>query len=102
MTKTSTINGSASATAPIRSELTDLLIDSVVLPRDPLARAAVIGNILGELCAAIERLLGADLTPAHVAGRGVASLRQLVAAGQDHQQRMKTLGPVVAAAGGRT
>jgi hypothetical protein len=33
MTRTSTINGSASATAAIRSDLADLLIESVVLER---------------------------------------------------------------------
>jgi hypothetical protein len=33
MTRTSTINGSASTTAAIRSDLADLLIESVVLER---------------------------------------------------------------------
>jgi hypothetical protein len=100
MTATSTVNGSASADALISGELVDLLVESVVLPKGPVDRAAVVGNILSELCAAVEWLHGPELT-LDAAGRELASLRQLVAAGQDHQRRMKTLGPVGAPVGGR-
>lgn len=81
-------------------ELADLLTESVVRPHDPLDRAAVICNLLGEVCAAVEWLHGPELTLDDAAGREVASLRQLIAAGQDHQRRMTTLA-VGAALGGR-
>ena len=99
MTETSTINGSATASASI-PELVDLLTASLLRPPDFLDRAAAIVNLLGELCAAVEWLHGPELTVDDAAGREVASLRQLVAAGQDHQRRM-TIEAVAAAVGGR-
>ena len=99
MTETSTVNGSISASARI-PELVDLLIEPIVRPPDSLDRAAVIVTLLGELCAAVEWLHGPGATLEDAAGREVASLRQLVAAGQDHQRRM-TIEAVVAAVGGR-
>ena len=99
MTRLSTINGSASVGALISGELVDLLIESVVLPRNPVDRAAVISNILGELYAAIEWLHGTELTLSDSASAELASVRQLVAAGQEHQQRMKTSAASGAAVG---
>ena len=99
MTETSTINGSATKGASI-AELVDLLTASLVRPHDFLDRALVIVNVLGELCAAVEWLHGPELTVDDAAGREMASLRQLVAAGRDHQRRM-TAQAVAAAVGGR-
>ena len=100
MTEISTVNGSATANALIPGELADLLDESVVLTQDPFVRAAVICNLLGEVCAAVEWLHGPEPTLDDAAGREVASLRQLIAAGKDHQRRMTTLamGPAL---GGR-
>jgi hypothetical protein len=101
MTETSTVNGSATAGALIPGELVDLLIESVVRPHDPLDRAAVICNLLGELCAAVEWLHDPELTLDDADGREVASLRQLIAAGQDHRRRMTTLAVEAALEGRR-
>lgn len=100
MTEISTVNGSATANALIPGELADLLDESVVLTQGPLDRAAVICDLLGELCAAVEWLHGPEPAPNDAAGREVASLRQLIAASQDHQRRMTTLA-VGPALGGR-
>ena len=100
MTRISTVNGSASAGALISGELVDLLVESVVLPTGSVNRAAVIGNILGELCAAIEWLHGTELTLDAAAGLELASLRQLMDAGDDHQRRMKSLAAVGSTVGG--
>lgn len=102
MSATSTLNPSTGAGALIRGELSDLLVESVVLPQNPIDRAAMIGNILGEMCAAIEWLHGTEQTLDDAAGRELASLRQLIAAGHDHQRRMKSLDAVGAAVGGWT
>ena len=102
MTATSTVNGSASAGALISAELIDLLDESVLLPQDPHDRATVICNLLSELCAAIEWLHGPEYTLDDAAGRELASLRRLVAEGQDHQRRMKSLDAVGTAVGGLT
>ena len=100
MTEISTVNGSATANALIPGELADLLIESMLRPHDPPDRAAVICNLLGELCAAVEWLHGPEYTLDDTAVREVASLRQLLAAGQDHRRRMSTpaVGPAL---GGR-
>lgn len=100
MTGTSIVNGSARPGALISGELIDLLVESAVLPQDPVDRAAVIGNLLVELWAAIERLHGLEQTHG-AAGRELASLWQLVAAGEDHQRRMKSLRTLGATVGGR-
>ena len=91
MTEISTGNGSATASAVIPDELVDLLIESVVRPNDPLDGAAVICDLLSEMCAAVEWLHGPELTLDHGAGREAASLRQRIAAGQDNRRRMTTL-----------
>jgi hypothetical protein len=101
MTASSTVNRSAAASAQVHGELIDLLIESVVLPQDPVARAAVVCDLLGEMCAAVEWLHGPELTIDGAADGEVASLRQLLAAGRDHHQRMRTLGAVGARVGGR-
>ena len=91
MTAVSTINGSASANTLVPGELIDLLIESVVLPYDPFARAASICNLLHEVCAAVEWLHDTETMLDDAPGVEVASLRQLVAAAQDHRRRMKIL-----------
>ena len=101
MTALSTINGSASAGALISGELIDSLIESVVLPHNPLVRAVLICDLLREMCAAVEWLHGIETTPDDAVGQEVASLLQLVAAAQDHQRRMETFGADWAANGGQ-
>jgi hypothetical protein len=99
MTALSTINGSASAGALVPGELIDSLIESVVLPHNSLARSAAICDLLREMYAAVEWLHGTEKTPDDAVCQEVASLRQLVAAGQDHQTRMETFGADGAANG---
>jgi hypothetical protein len=94
-----TINGSASAGALVPDELIDSLIESVVLPHNPLARAVLICNLLREMCAAVVWLHGTEMTRDDAAHE-VASLRQSVAAAQDHQRQMETFGADGAANGG--
>ena len=101
MTAFSTIRGSSSVSALVPGELIDSLIESVVLPHNPLARAIVICDLLREMCAAVEWLQGTETTPDDAVGRELASLRQLVAAAQDHQRRMETFGADGAANGGQ-
>jgi hypothetical protein len=91
MTAIPTINGSASAGALVPDELIDSLIESVVLPHNPLARAVLICNLLREMCAAVVWLHGTEMTRDDAAHE-VASLRQSVAAAQDHQRQMETFG----------
>ena len=92
MTAVSTMNGSANTSTLVPGELMDSLIESVVLPHDPLARAALICNLLSELCAAVEWLHAAETTLDDAPSIEVAGLRQLVAAAQDHQRRLRILG----------
>ena len=100
MTAVSTINDFAIASTLVPGELIDSLIESVVLPHNPLVRSVAICNLLGEVCTAVEWLYGTETTD-DAAGQEVASLRQLVAAAQDHQRRMETFGADGAANGGQ-
>ena len=91
MTAGPTFNGSASASTLVPGELIDSLIESVVLPYDPFARAASIRNLLHEVSAAVEWLHNTETMLDDAPGVEVASLRQLVAAAQD-RRRMKIRG----------
>ncbi len=75
-------------TAPVSGEVIDALIEAVVLPTDPRARAVVISSLIGEMCAAVEWLHGSDTSPADRADDERASIRRLAAAAHDHRQRM--------------
>jgi hypothetical protein len=101
MTAISTVNGAANTAALISGELTDLLAESVGLQHDPVVRDVVIGNLLDELYAAVEWPHGPEQALDDAAGQELASPRQLIAAGQDHQRRMKSLAAIGAAVGGR-
>ena len=74
----------------LSGELIDSLIEAVVLPPDALVRAARVCTLVDELCAALEWLHGSETTLSCTAGIELSSLRQLVAAAQDHQRRMRT------------
>lgn len=102
MSAVSTINRSDTARAQRHGELVDLLIESVVLPKDPVARAAVIYTLVGEMCASVEWLHGPEAARDDAASRELASLRRLAAASQDHHLRMEALGPVGSVHRGRT
>jgi hypothetical protein len=84
-----TISGSH---ALLAGELVDSLIEAVVLPADPVARSAVICEVLNELCDAVDWLHGAATVSDDSVAEETAGLRQLVAAAHDHQQRMRALG----------
>ena len=90
MTAVSTSNRFADSDSLLSGELIDSLIEAVVLPPDALARAARVCNLVDELCAALEWLHGSETILSDTAGIELSSLRQLVAAAQDHQRRMRT------------
>jgi hypothetical protein len=85
----STISGSHGL---LTGDLIDLLIEAVVLPTDPVARSAVICELLNEVCDAVDWLHGAAAVLDDSVAQETASLRQLVVAAQDHRQRMRALG----------
>jgi hypothetical protein len=76
----------------LAGELVDLLIEAVVLPSGPVARAEVICELLNELCDAVHWLHGAVSVPDESLAAESASLRHLVVAAQDHELRMRALG----------
>ena len=91
MAADSTYLSLAEPTAPVSGEVIDALIEAVVLPPDPQARAVVISSLIGEMCAAVEWLHGSDTTPADRADDERASIRRLAAAAHDHRQRMSVV-----------
>ena len=91
------INGSRGT---VSGEFVDLLIEAVVLARGPLARSAVICDLLDELCNAVD-WLHETAPPSNVSAAEAASLRQLVVAAQDHQLRMRKLSNDAFGYGGR-
>ena len=101
MTAVSRLEGTSSTRALAPGSLIDSLIESVVLPYDPLARSAVICDLVSELCAAVERLHGDETTIVDPVNPEVVSLRQLMVAAEDHQRPMKTFSADWAANGGQ-
>lgn len=101
MTAVPTLEGTSSACVQVPGALIDSLIESVVLPPDPLARSAVICDLVSELCAAVEWLHVDETTLVDAASPEVASLRQLMVAAKDHQLRMRAFGADGAANGGQ-
>jgi hypothetical protein len=85
---TSSISGSRGLLA---GELVDSLIEAVVLPADPLARSAVVCDLINELCDAVDWLHATEPQSNGSRAEETASLRQLVVAAHDHQLRMRTL-----------
>ena len=85
--------GSSISGSPGRltGELIDSLIEAVVIPTDPLARSAVICELLNEVRDAVDWLHGAETLPDDPVAAENLSLRQLVGAAQDHQRRMRAL-----------
>jgi hypothetical protein len=84
---TSSISGSRGLLA---GELVDSLIEAVVLPPDPLARSAVVCDLINELCDAVDWLHATE-PQSNGSPEETASLRELVIAAHDHQLRMRTL-----------
>lgn len=87
MTSISPINGSSRPSTPASGELIDSLIESVVFPHGPLVRAAAICDLLGNVSDAVEWLHDTE-TALDAPSAEATSLRQLMAAAQDHQRRM--------------
>jgi hypothetical protein len=90
MTAISTSSRLADSHSLLPGELIDSLIEAVVLAPDAQARAVRVCNLVDELCAAMKWLHGNETTLSDAAGIELRSLRQLVVAAQDHQQRMRT------------
>ena len=93
MTSISTVDSSARPATQVPDALIDSLIESVVFPHGPLVRAAAICDLLGNVSAAVEWLDDTE-TALDAPSVEAASLRQLVAAAQDHQRRMRLRGAV--------
>ena len=91
MRAASVSNGIPGSRGLLAGELIDSLIEAVVLPTDPLARSAVISELLHELFAAVDWLHGTATLPDDSVAEETASLRQLVVAAQDHERRMRAL-----------
>jgi hypothetical protein len=91
---TATALASSVSASLLPGKLIDSLIEAVVLPTDALARSAVVCELLNEVCDAVEWLHESATPPEDdAASHEVASLRQLLTAAQDHQLRMRALGP---------
>ena len=91
MSAASAGNGTSGSRGLLAGELIDSLIEAVVLPADPLARSAVVCDLIKELCDAVVWLHAAAPQPEDSLVEETASLRQLVVAAHDHQLRMRTL-----------
>lgn len=72
-------------------DLIDALIEAVVLPPDPPARAAAISSLVYEMCLAIEWLHATETAQDRAGELEVLSVRRLAAAVEDHQARMNAL-----------
>ena len=91
---TATALSSSVSASLLPGELIDSLLEAVVVPTDALTRSAVVCELLNELCNAVEWLHdGAISQPEDAGSKELASLRQLLTAAQDHQLRMRALGP---------
>ena len=100
MTPASVTNRTDASRGRVSGELIDLLIEAVVLAGGPRARSAVACDLLNELANAVDWLHGT--APANnVSAAEAASLRQLIAAAQDHQLRMRKLSNDAVGYGGR-
>jgi hypothetical protein len=75
-------------------DLIDGIAEAVASPPDPHARSAAICSLVREIYETMEWLHGTD-----VQHEELASLRQVVAAAQGHQQRMSALRDVTASLG---
>jgi hypothetical protein len=75
----------------LAGEFVDSLIEAVVLASGPLARSAVICELLKELCDAVEWLHAAETLPDDSADQETASLHELLVATHGHQFRMSAL-----------
>jgi hypothetical protein len=92
MTAESPFPGLADSDTPLPGELIDALIEAVVIPPDPRSRSLVIGDLVNEICAAVEWSCSRDTTLDVAQDDELISVRQLAAATQDHQLRMRALG----------
>jgi hypothetical protein len=88
MTAMSSSFASVDSGSLIAGELIDAVIEAVVLPPGPQARAAVICGLVHEMCAAVEWLPSGTSPYAEAAGDERVSLRQVAAAADRHLERM--------------
>ena len=91
MTAVSITNGVSHSRGLLAGELVDSLIEAVVLPTDPVARSAVICDLISELCDAVDWMHAGATLPDECVEEETASLRQLLVAAHDHQHRMRAL-----------
>jgi hypothetical protein len=92
MTTDSASVGSTGSQIQLAGELLDALVEAVMHWPDARVRSAVISSLVQEMCAAVEWLHGSDALN-NAADQELVSLRRVVAAAQDHQERMRSPAP---------
>ena len=77
----------------VTGELVDLLLEAVVRPPDASVRAAVVSQVVQELCMAVAWLHGTSAIGEDAAvDEELMSLHRVAVAAREHQQRMRTCG----------
>jgi len=84
--------GSTGSQNQLAGELLDSLVEAVMHRPDARVRSDVISSLVQEMCAAVEWLHGSDALN-DAADQELVSLRRVVAAAQDHQERMRSPAP---------
>ncbi len=74
----------------IRDELLDGIIETVILAAGPAERAAIIANLIYEICAAVRWRPGRDTFGGRARSDELISILQLSEAADDHRRRMST------------
>ena len=87
MTAESPFPGLADSDTTLPGELIDALIEVVVIPPDPRSRSVVIGDLVHEICAALEWSRCSDSTQDDAPDDELVSIQQLTTAAQNHQRR---------------
>ena len=82
----------------VRGELLDAFIEVVIHARGPMARAAVIAELVQEMCATVEWLHRSGTELEDPQAKELTSITRLSRAAQDHQRRMSASSQVRASA----
>lgn len=90
-TEAGTTRAGLVAAAPagiVHGELLDAIIEAVVRAGDPAARAAVVNELVHEMCATLEWLHDSDPELGGSPAEELLSIARLSRAARDHQQQM--------------
>jgi hypothetical protein len=78
----------------LSGELQDALVEALVVPPGPGARAAVICTLVQEMQSIVECLWDSETVGGCATEQELTSLRQFAAAADDHRQRMTFVMPL--------